>query len=483
MKEVIEMDKDEQEEYIGNGLLVNFSFVVILKGGKVDAAKSAEFCVTRDGDQYPSECSINGLKNMFQQLHSVLLPLSFAGEDGDESEQCEDEEKHTGGPTNLRELSEAVLQDGRLLPLLLYILCTGRSAYASSAELQDMQKQSCLFASAISSDLLLRAFNPSKYVGASTKVLSAQLELSSSSEYKEVLSRCGLTTSRRNILLTQAKQVVKGIQDSETEPLHPLEIDATSWDNLEQKDKSDGSVHSWTTGLHHRFHQHELETDTCKVYDSSGGNPLSRERKDWVQDIIVGEDRESTLNLTYRPRLCDNNSLCLQVLTHMQMTLKSLEYLPSVEECLAMITKKEFRTHKTGLPRIERVFEPSDIDKVIKELKDKGHVDMTRDDAILVDTIPSLWRDNDINSTYPIKSPFGSLSTITQCLDYVNRTGDAQVKRYEDGEEYLTPRRWLFLMPKCLPWLLVRLMRAISLTVQSMNQILEISSRHGMGRK
>jgi hypothetical protein len=295
MKEVIEMDKDEQEEYIGNGLLVNFSFVVILKGGKVDAAKSAEFCVTRDGDQSPSECSINGLKNMFQQLYSVLLPLSFAGEDGDESEQCEDEEKHTGGPTNLLELSEAVLQDGRLLPLLLYILCTGRSAYASSAELQDMQKQSCLFASAISSDLLLRAFNPSKYVGASTKVLSAQLELSSSSEYKEVLSRCGLTTSRRNILLTQAKQVVKGIQDSETEPLHPLEIDATSWDNLEQKDKSNGSVYSWTTGLHHRFRQHELETDTCKVYDSSGGNPLSREKKDWVQDISVGEDRESSI--------------------------------------------------------------------------------------------------------------------------------------------------------------------------------------------
>jgi hypothetical protein len=42
MKEVIEMDKEEQDEYkyIGNGLLVSFSFVVVLKGGKVDAAVS-----------------------------------------------------------------------------------------------------------------------------------------------------------------------------------------------------------------------------------------------------------------------------------------------------------------------------------------------------------------------------------------------------------------------------------------------------------
>lgn len=102
-----------------------------------------------------------------------------------------------------------------------------------------------------------------------------------------MLSCCGLTTSRCYIFLTtQAKHVVKGIQDSETEPLHLLKIDAASWDNLEQKDKSDGSVHSWTTGLHHCFHQPELKTDACKVYDSSGGNPLSQERKDWVHDII-----------------------------------------------------------------------------------------------------------------------------------------------------------------------------------------------------
>jgi hypothetical protein len=110
MKEAIEMDQEEQREYIGNGLLVRFSFVVTLKGGIVDAAKTAEFFVARDGDQYPSMCSINGLKNMFQQLHSVLLPLSLAGEDGDESEQF-NEEKHNDGPTSLLELSEAVLQD------------------------------------------------------------------------------------------------------------------------------------------------------------------------------------------------------------------------------------------------------------------------------------------------------------------------------------------------------------------------------------
>jgi hypothetical protein len=60
MKEVIEMDKEEQDEYIGNGLLVSFSFVIVLKGGKVDAAKSAEFCVARDGDQciHPSAASM-----------------------------------------------------------------------------------------------------------------------------------------------------------------------------------------------------------------------------------------------------------------------------------------------------------------------------------------------------------------------------------------------------------------------------------------
>jgi hypothetical protein len=151
-------------------------------------------------------------------------------------------------------------------------------------------------------------------------------------------------------LLTKAKQVIKAIQDSEKEPLHPLEIAVTSWDNLEQKDKSDGSVHSWTTVLHHRFRQPELETDTCKVYDSSGDNPLSRERKDWVHDIIDGEDCESTLDRTYRPRPSDNDSFCLQVFTHMQMTLRCLGYLPTVKECLLMITQKEFRTHKTGLP-------------------------------------------------------------------------------------------------------------------------------------
>lgn len=54
----------------------------------------------------------------------------------------------------------------------------------------------------------------------------------------------------------------------------------------------------------------------------------------------------------------------MQALTNMQMTLRTLGYLPTVKECLAMIAKEEFKMHKTGLPQCECVFEPSDIDKM-----------------------------------------------------------------------------------------------------------------------
>jgi hypothetical protein len=37
------------------------------------------------------QSEVNGLKNTFQQLHSVLLLLSLAGEDGVESKQCRDD--------------------------------------------------------------------------------------------------------------------------------------------------------------------------------------------------------------------------------------------------------------------------------------------------------------------------------------------------------------------------------------------------------
>jgi hypothetical protein len=185
------MSRDDRLNEVSEGLSATFAIYLTPDAtsdfGIAIRQHHKPFFLHMNGKHEPTGESASSLITHFRFLHSAIVPLAL------KAALRADGSAVALSPSKLLEF---ITQDTRLLPRCLYALATGATSYPLPPILDPYHK-SCIFASAIASDVILRAINPQKYVGRCVQTITFQMDHSSETQARKLLTAFRLTTARK----------------------------------------------------------------------------------------------------------------------------------------------------------------------------------------------------------------------------------------------------------------------------------------------